>query len=76
MPNITGSFNATLLHDGGAVGYGAFIAGGSDTKSTPQSGGDASQSGFSFDASRSNSIYGNSETITPESLSTKFFIKF
>lgn len=29
-----------------------------------------------MDASRSNSIYGNSDTVTPESLSTKFFIKY
>ena len=29
-----------------------------------------------LDLSRANSIYGNSETVTPESLSTKFFIKF
>ena len=57
LPNITGSFNATELHDGEAVGYGAFIAGGSDTKGTPQSAADASQSGFSFDASRSSSVY-------------------
>ena len=32
--------------------------------------------GVNFDASTSNPIYGSSETVTPESLSTKFFIKF
>ena len=29
-----------------------------------------------LDASRSSSIYGNSDTVTPKSLSTKFFIKY
>ena len=29
-----------------------------------------------FDASRSNTTYGSSETVTPLSLSTKFFIKY
>ena len=29
-----------------------------------------------FDASRSNTIYGNANTVTPLSLSTKFFIKY
>ena len=29
-----------------------------------------------FDASLSNPIYGNSDTVTPLSLSTKFFIKY
>ena len=29
-----------------------------------------------FDASLSNPVYGNSDTVTPLSLSTKFFIKY
>ena len=38
-----------------------------------------SGSGYSdyyVDLSRSNNIFGKSNTVTPESLSTKFFIKF
>ena len=31
---------------------------------------------FNIDASLSNPIYGNSDTVTPLSLSTKFFIKY
>lgn len=31
---------------------------------------------YSFNAARVNNIYGNSETITPVSLSTRFFIKY
>ena len=31
---------------------------------------------FNMDASGSNSIYGSSETVTPLSLKTKFFIKY
>lgn len=65
LPNIIGSFNASKLHNGGPVGYGAFIAGGSDSKATPTCNGDSSQPGFSFDASRSNPIYGNSSTVQP-----------
>lgn len=31
---------------------------------------------YSFNAARVNNIYGNSNTVTPMSLSTKFFIKY
>ena len=33
-------------------------------------------SGFNFNASNVSSIYGNSDTVTPESLSCKFFIRY
>lgn len=33
-------------------------------------------SGFNFNASNISSIYGNSDTVTPESLSCKFFIRY
>ena len=51
--NIIGSFNAAQMTDGGLYASGAFTAGGADSRSTPNSGQDSSQNGFSFDASRS-----------------------
>ena len=51
--NITGNFNAAQMTDGGEYATGAFIAGGSEARTTPDSGQDSSQNGFSFDASRS-----------------------
>lgn len=33
-------------------------------------------SGFNFNTSNVSSIYGNSDTVTPESLSCKFFIRY
>lgn len=74
LPNITGSFNATQLTDQGKVVTGAFIDGGADGRSTPNSGQDSSQDGFSFDASRSNPIYGNSNTVQPQSVNVLYYI--
>lgn len=69
MPNITGEL--TFVVQGGSF-TGAF--------SSIASGGGAAAAwygaGGNFDASRSSSIYGNSDTVTPESLKTSFFIKF
>lgn len=66
LPNITGDFNGNQLHDGSAVGHEAFRTGGSDSKKTPGSGGDSSQKGFNFDASRCSSIYSNDvDTVQP-----------
>ncbi len=72
LPNITGNFNGASLIDignnlqpsyNGALYY-------PDTTNfsnkTPNSNLDDSQNGIGFDASRSNSIYGNSEHVTPE----------
>ena len=39
-------------------------------------GGDSSRPDLGFDASLSNEIYGNSDTVTPESLSCLFCIKY
>lgn len=67
LPNIKGSFNANQLTDGSDVASGALIVGGGESKPTVGSGPDSSQNGFSFDASRSNNIYGRSSTVQPES---------
>ena len=74
LPNITGSFNARQLYDGSAVVSGAFKSGGASVSVTPNSKGDDSQSGFSFDASKSNSIYGRSTTVTPQNYRANVFI--
>lgn len=75
LPNITGSFNSDLLNDKHSVVTGAFIDGGATAKPTPTSDGDDSQDGFSFDASRSNPIYGASDTVQPPALTMRYIIK-
>ena len=67
LPNIKGSFNASQLTDGNDHASGALIVGGGVSKPTPGSPSDDSQNGFSFDASKSNAIYGRSSTVQPES---------
>lgn len=80
LPNITGSFNGSQLYDysTGSVADpyadGAFQVGGSQSKPTPNSSQDYSQDGFSFDASRSNAIYGNSNTVQPQSIKALYYI--
>lgn len=67
LPNIKGTFNASQLTDGSDSASGALIVGGGVSKPTPGSPSDDSQNGFSFDASKSNAIYGRSSTVQPES---------
>ena len=78
LPNITGTAQtapgrANYVANGALAAYATQNATnvygvGSQVTST--------QYGISFDASRSNTTYGNSTTVTPLSLSTKFFIKY
>lgn len=67
LPNIKGTFNASQLTDGSDSASGALIVGGGVSRTTPASATDDSQNGFSFDASKSNAIYGRSSTVQPES---------
>lgn len=67
LPNIKGTFNASQLSDGRDYATGALIVGGGVSRATPASDFDSSQNGFSFDASKSNVIYGRSSTVQPES---------
>ena len=66
LPNITGEFNAQQNNYGGWAGMasGAFQYGSSYTGKLNYNEG-ATSEGFSFDASNSNDIYGNSNTVTP-----------
>lgn len=78
LPNITGKFNAQGNSNGGRF---SDKASGAFYTNTPYSGnvnsgvGDTS-GGYSFDASRSNSIYGKATTVQPKSLTVRAIIKY
>lgn len=57
------------------VGTGA-LSGTRLTSSTTISGTEHMNAQINIDLSRSNSIFGNSDTVTPESMSCKFFIRY
>ena len=73
LPNITGSIWITAgrnSSENGAIKYTANVGGG---------GGNDSGTGhgdLNFDASRSNSIYGNSTTVQPPALTMRYIIKY
>lgn len=75
LPNITGSLNAPAVSmfrlPNGAFGLGSTYN--VLPSSYSASAGDASYQ-FNFDASRSNSIYGNSTTVQPPALTMRFAI--
>lgn len=83
LPNITGSIvaesnsNVQMLLDGNYTESGALYISGKISRKTI-SNGDAYQSpkDLCFDASRSNSIYGNSTTVQPPALTMRFYIKY
>ena len=73
LPNITGTTKSYAVQAGSGSGaltstitHTAKLWGSNTTKIAS----------LSLDASNSNDIYDNSSTVTPESLSTKFFIKY
>jgi hypothetical protein len=66
LPNIRGNYDrAPWEMEGWVAPTGAFYASG-DARETPNTAAFSSNRGLGFDASRSNSIYGNSEHVTPE----------
>lgn len=70
LPNITGSFPTATY--GGSI-TGAFYF---DTATQVRpDGGSKNQPNVKFDASRSNSIYGKSNTVTPQNISLKLILK-
>ena len=74
LPNITGKFgNTTLLYDGSSA-TGAF----SVSKGSAYSNGIGNNSGssFSFNASSSSTIYGNSNTVQPPAIVMNYIIKY
>ena len=80
IPNIEGTAGPfrSLFSQSGHTSLGALSVS-NEIVVTMAANGDA-RDGFNrnviLDASRSNSIYGSSDTVTPLSLSTKFFIKY
>ena len=78
LPNITGTFNADNLHHGGGYWTGAFTGGFTHTGPNQQMGsgsGVYSDNSISFDASRSNNIYGASGTVQPPAVCVNYIIK-
>ena len=69
-----GTWAARGIENYGVAVTGAFYSGGKNGK---KAGGDVSTGvTIGFDASRSNPIYGSSETVNPSSISCSMFIKF
>lgn len=79
LPNATGTltgfFGAMIKGSTsyGATPIGAFYATGSATMNTGTGGTDK---GIGLDLSRSNSVFGGSDTVQPNSLTCRFYIKF
>lgn len=86
LPNIIGEIDFVSYYNtqywnkgtGGAFDKGSTFNGGSNWNQASTSGdnGYNKQHGFSFDASRSNPIYGSSSTVTPLSESCRFYIRY
>ena len=70
LPNITGSFG-TAVEENGCFFSGAFFANGSG----PGAGDGWDDLRVGFDASRSNAIYGNSETVQPYAYCVYYIIR-
>ena len=77
LPNITGSFFGSDLmgKEGVDSQNGALFLDTSFSGKYDAALGDSSSYGLGFNASRSNSIYGNSSTVTPPSINTAFLIR-
>lgn len=71
VPNITGGFKATINQLAGATGAFASTNGSCNTAYANSV---SSPSNFSFDASRSSSVYGNSDTVQPRA--TEMYLYF
>lgn len=71
LPNITGSF--TNENNGTVGATGAFYKTSGDRKDG-RSGNDNYNDWYYFDASRSNSIYGNSTTVQPQTIKVLYYI--
>ena len=71
LPNITASWTWARGADAGIVGAMYQTSG-----SSGQGAGNGMRATAHFDASRSSSIYGNSTTVQPASLTTRYYIKY
>ena len=68
LPNITGTLNA----DGGYEATGAFNIAGKITGND----GEGTGAKYEFDASKSNSIYGNADTVRPPSVKVRVVTRY
>ena len=75
LPNITGDFNADDLCRGTHYGAGAFYGGGSVSMTSLQDS-KGSQTGFAFDASRSNGIYGANSHVQMRAKTVRYIIRY
>ena len=84
LPNVIGEIDFTSYYNtqywnkgtAGVFDRGSTFDGGSNWDQVVGDSGYNKQHGFSFDASRSSSIYGNSETVTPLSESCLICIHY
>ena len=75
LPNITGSLGDFRLADDNPTQSGAFkLDLGGSRSCADNTSASTSNDVFSFDASRSNSIYGNSNTVQPQATSFPYYI--
>ena len=75
-PNITGGWDDQNAGNRAIPKWGAFSGSTGESWGTAWGSNAGTVSVVRFDASKSSSIYGKSSTVTPLSLSTKFFIKY
>lgn len=79
LPNIEGSWNTSYEYDtyleGEATGAFSIGSNGTTAKEHGNIGGNTSNNIFQFDASLSNEIYGNSDTVQPASYTVNYIIK-
>ena len=78
LPNITGAFSANNSREQdrttGAFTYGSDVLSRGSRGTSTFDAGDVHL--YSFNASRSSSIYGNSTTVQPASLTSRYYIKY
>ena len=74
LPNITGTINITGQSSTPTSGTGVFSYSKSSTWSSYQTSGNNVYGGLTFDASVSNPIYGNSDTVQPQSIKGYYYI--
>ena len=75
MPNITGGAGPIIVYNGGWYGGVLSLIDVMKNQQGP-SGNQQGGGNINFDASRSSAIYGNSNTVTPLSLSTLMLVKY
>lgn len=72
LPNITG-FTSDVYHTANVTATGAFYKTGTNMSGSQT--GTSDNAALGFNASRSNSIYGNSDTVQPEQIQYPYFIQ-